>query len=328
MRSRIAVLILLMCGVCFSAVFVRLFYMQVLKYEFYTSKARQYQTRDTIVAPSRGTIYDRNMNKLAESAATERISVNPNDVYKKSRELNENEQRENVARMLAETLGLNYETVLQQVSDTTKQSKDIKSRVDQDTCNTIRQWMVENGSYGINFTPDTRRYYINGAFAAQVLGMTDGDGVGSYGIEASCNAELTGKPGRLVRAENARNSEMPFDNDQYVPAENGNSIVLTIDETIQSILENHLETALADNPYARDGVEGIVMNPKTGEIYAMASMPDYDPNEPYTLTGIYYNEEKRQIEELMETYEVLKKNQYGAYLKDVMDGKYIDKKFD
>ena len=158
MRSRIAVLILLMCGVCFSAVFVRLFYMQVLKYEFYTSKARQYQTRDTIVAPSRGTIYDRNMNKLAESAATERISVNPNDVYKKSRELNENEQRENVARMLAETLGLNYETVLQQVSDTTKLSKDIKSRVDQDTCNTIRQWMVENGSYGINFTPDTRRY--------------------------------------------------------------------------------------------------------------------------------------------------------------------------
>ena len=303
MRSRIAVLILLMCGVCFSAVFVRLFYMQVLKYEFYTSKARQYQTRDTIVAPSRGTIYDRNMNKLAESAATERISVNPNDVYKKSRELNENEQRENVARMLAETLGLNYETVLQQVSDTTKLSKDIKSRVDQDTCNTIRQWMVENGSYGINFTPDTRRYYINGAFAAQVLGMTDGDGVGSYGIEASCNAELTGKPGRLVRAENARNSEMPFDNDQYVPAENGNSIVLTIDETIQSILENHLETALADNPYARDGVEGIVMNPKTGEIYAMASMPDYDPNEPYTLTGIYYNEEKRQIEELMETYQ-------------------------
>ncbi len=303
MRSRIAVLILLMCGVCFSAVFVRLFYMQVLKYEFYTSKARQYQTRDTIVAPSRGTIYDRNMNKLAESAATERISVNPNDVYKKSRELNENEQRENVARMLAETLGLNYETVLQQVSDTTKLSKDIKSRVDQDTCNTIRQWMVENGSYGINFTPDTRRYYINGAFAAQVLGMTDGDGVGSYGIEASCNAELTGKPGRLVRPENARNSEMPFDNDQYVPAENGNSIVLTIDETIQSILENHLETALADNPYARDGVEGIVMNPKTGEIYAMASMPDYDPNEPYTLTGIYYNEEKRQIEELMETYQ-------------------------
>lgn len=307
MRSRIAVLILLLCGVCFSAVCVRLFYMQVVRNQFYVSKARQYQTKDSIVTPSRGTIYDRNMNKLAESAATERISVNPNQVYSADRQektgLNETQQRENVARMLAETLGLSYENVLQQVSDTTKQSKDIKSRVDQDTCDIIRQWMEDNGKYGINFTPDTRRYYINGAFASQVLGMTDIDGKGTYGVEASYNDELTGKPGRLVRAENARSGEMPFEYEQYVEAEDGNSIVLTIDENIQSILENHLETALADNPYARDGVEGIVMNPKTGEIYAMANMPDYDPNEPYTLTGIYYKEEKRQIEELMETYQ-------------------------
>lgn len=307
MRSRIAVLVILMCGMCFAAVTVRLFYMQVVRNQFYVSKARQYQTKDSIVTPSRGTIYDRNMNKLAESAATERISVNPNQVYSQSRRdltgLNETQQRENVSRMLAETLGLNYENVLQQVSDTTKQSKDIKSRVDQDTCNTIRQWMKDNGNYGINFTPDTRRYYINGAFASQLLGMTDVDGNGIYGVESSYNEELTGKPGRLVRAENARSGEMPFEYEQYVEAEDGNSLVLTIDENIQSILENHLETALADNPYARDGVEGIVMNPKTGEIYAMANMPDYDPNEPYTLTGVYYNEEKRQIEELMETYQ-------------------------
>lgn len=307
MRSRIAVLILLMCGICFGAVFVRLFYMQVVKYDFYSSKAREYQTKDAIIAPSRGTIYDRNMKKLAESAATERVSINPNAVYSSSRQdktgLNEGQQRENVARMLAETLDLNYDTVLRQVSDTTMESKDIKSRVDQDTCNTIREWMEENGTYGISFTPDTRRYYINGAFASQVMGMTDGDGNGTYGVELAYNSELTGKPGRLVRPENARNTEMAFKAEQYVEAEDGNSIVLTIDETIQSILENHLETALADNPYARDGVEGIVMNPKTGEIYAMASLPDYDPNEPYTLTGVYYNEEKRQIEELMKTYQ-------------------------
>lgn len=307
MRSRIAVLIIVLCGMCFAAVTVRLFYMQVVRNQFYISKAREYQTKDSIVTPSRGTIYDRNMNKLAESAATERISINPNQVYSIDRQdstgFNETQQRENVARMLSETLGLSYETVLRQVSDTTKQSKDIKSRVDQDTCNTIREWMAENGNYGINFTPDTRRYYINGAFASQVLGMTDIDGKGTYGVESSYNDELTGKPGRLVRAENARSGEMPFEYEQYVEAEDGNSIVLTIDENIQSILENHLETALADNPHARDGVEGIVMNPRTGEIYAMANMPDYDANEPYTLTGIYYDEEKRQIENLMETYQ-------------------------
>ncbi len=307
MRSRIAVLIIMICGLCFAAVFARLFYMQVIRNQFYISKARQYQTKDTIVTPSRGTIYDRNMNKLAESAATERISINPNQVYNATRQettgLNETQQRENVARMLAETLGLSYDTVLQQVSDTSKDSKDIKSRVDQDTCNTIREWMEVNGTYGINFTPDTRRYYINGAFASQVLGMTDVDGKGIYGVEASYNEELTGKPGRLVRAENARSGEMPFEYEQYVEAEDGSSIVLTIDENIQSILENHLTTALADNPHARDGVEGIVMNPKTGEIYAMANMPEYDPNEPYTMVGIYYDEEKRMIEELMETYQ-------------------------
>lgn len=307
MRSRIAVLILLMCGVCFFAVAVKLFFMQVIHNDFYTQKAQQYQTKDSIVTPSRGTIYDRNMNKLAESAATERVTINPQNVYSKEREektgLNATQQRENVAQMLSEKLSLSYETVLAQVNDTSMQYKDIKSRVDQDTCNSIREWMNENGSYGISFTPDTRRYYINGAFASQVLGMTNTDGTGIYGVEAAYDEELTGKPGRLVRAENARNGEMPFEYEQYVEAEDGCSLVLTIDETIQSILEKHLETALEDNPYARDGVEGIVMNPKTGEIYAMASMPDYDPNEPYTLVSIYLTEEKRQIAELMETYQ-------------------------
>ena len=117
-----------------------------------------------------------------------------------------------------------------------------------------------------------------------MLGYVDNDNNGAYGLEAQYNDVLSGTAGRIVRVQNAQNQDMTPETEQYIPAQDGDSLVLTIDSDIQNFLEKHLETALADNPQARDGVSGIVMNVKTGEVLAMASLPDYDPNSSYTIT--------------------------------------------
>ena len=139
--------------------------------------------------------------------------------------------------------------------------------------------------------PDTKRYYQQGSFLSAVLGYVGSDNNGAYGLESQYNDVLSGTAGRLVRVQNAQNQDTSPETEQYIPAQDGDSLVLTIDSDIQNFLEKHLETALADNPQARDGVSGIVMNVKTGEVLAMASLPDFDPNNAYTITDERYIEE-------------------------------------
>ena len=103
-----------------------------------------------------------------------------------------------------------------------------------------------------------------------------------------------------MRVQNAQNEDIVPDTQQYIPAKDGNSLVLTIDSDIQNYLEKHLETAFADNPEARDGVSGIVMNVKTGEVLAMANLPDFDPNDAYHLTSeVYINELKTDVQKIL-----------------------------
>ena len=131
--------------------------------------------------------------------------------------------------------------------------------------------------------PDYKRYYPYGKFASSVLGFTGSDNQGLAGIEAQYDSELTGVPGRLVTAKNAVGTDMPFDYEQMVDAQNGNSLVLTIDEVVQHFLEKYLEEGVA-NSGTRNRACGIVMNVKTGAILGMAVKGDFDPNDPFTLT--------------------------------------------
>lgn len=315
MRGRIAVLIIFLSCIGFAAVAVRLFWMQVVRHDYYVDKALGFQTRDSIIEPRRGTIYDRNGKVLAESAATESVKFNPlglkqwvdgkNEAAKKSENgvlLSLEQVQETAADILCDNLGTVYETTLERVQKVDKKDVTIRGQVEKETVNKILEDFkaagIDTGSGTSVYTePDTKRYYPYGSFASQVIGFLNNSGAVG-GIELKYNEVLSGAAGRIVRAQNANNSDMPYEYEQYVPAEDGGSVVTTLDETIQHYLEKHLETALADNPSARGGVSGIVMDVKTGEVLAMANMPDFDLNEYSTIEkdSLYYNELLSEIE--------------------------------
>lgn len=303
MRTRIRVLLLVFLLIGFGAVFIKLFYMQVIRYDFFVQKATELQTRDSLITPGRGTIYDANMQILARSASTRNVIVNPKDVVSEQKEKNgvsADMQRETLATVLSEVLELNHDTVMEKILQTNSSYVVIAKKVDQEIANELTATLKEKDCQGVYTEPDTKRYYTHGSFLSSVLGYLDNDNKGVYGLEAKYESELAGTAGRMVRAKNQQNQDMPYDYDKFIPATDGNSLVLTIDSDIQSFLEKHLETALADNPDARDGVTGIIMDVKTGAILGMANLPDFDPNDAYHITSERYREElKTKIDELL-----------------------------
>lgn len=304
MRGRIGALTLLFVGLGFGLVGLRLFYMQVLRHDFYMQEAVTLQTRDAIVAPNRGTIYDANMQVLAESATVQRVTVNPKGVIdeaKVKKGITAEMQQQKLAEVLSEALELDYDVVLKKVQKTSSMYEIIAHKVEQDTVKELTATLEDAGCTGVYLEPDTKRYYQYGAFLSAVLGYVDGDNKGVIGLEAQYENELAGTAGRIVRAQNARNQDMPVEYEQEIPAQDGNSLVLTIDSDIQSYLEKHLQTALADNPSARAGVSGVVLDVKTGAVLAMANLPDFDPNSVYVITEErYLNEVKDAVQKILE----------------------------
>ena len=297
MRTRIRGLTVLFALIGFGLVGVRLLYMQVFNHDFYVQQATALQTRDTFITPNRGKIYDANMQVLAESAAVERITVDPKAVVDESKVkkgITAESQQQTLATILSETLAVDYDTVMEKIQKTNSQYEIIAQKVDKDVSKELDEKLEAADCTGVYSEPDTKRYYQHGAFLSAVLGYVGSDNNGAYGLESEYNDELAGTAGRLVRVQNAQNKDIMPETQQYIPATDGNSLVLTIDSDIQNYLEKHLETALADNPEARDGVSGIVMNVKTGEVLAMANLPDFDPNDAYKLTSDKYIDELKK----------------------------------
>lgn len=319
MQRRMAALAAVACTIGFSAVVVRLLWMQVYQYDYYNTKANSLQTRDTILQPKRGTIYDSNMTELAVSASTERVEIYPrqfessDNTNTKVLKISVEEQQERVAQLLSEVLGVDYDTVLQKAQKTSQGGLSVAYGVEKEVADQLRAKISEakkaydedtkrieandgQGTYSdeafvysglIGFVDDYRRYYPMGSFASQVIGFMNESETptGQSGIELQYESELAGSSGRVVRAADSAGGNLPVEAEQYVPAQDGNSIVLTIDSTIQEMLEKQLETALADNPQARGGVSGIVMDVKTGDILALAELPDFDPNTPRIINN-------------------------------------------
>ena len=323
MRTRLKWMAILACTLGFLAVIVRLFWMQVYHYDYYNSWANKLQTRDTILTPKRGSILDSNGVELAVSASTERIEVYPKLVY--DEDINDKvlgyskeEQQERLAKLLSKYLDVSYETVLKQVQDENYGGLTVASGVEKEVTDQIRAEVqaareayytqraeikkAGGGRYteeaylytGYGFQSDYHRYYPLRSFASQVVGQLNSEGVGSWGIEAQYESELAGSVGRVVRAGSAAGDNLPVEAEQYVPAQDGNSVVLAMDSKIQEIVEKQCETALADNPEAAGGVSGIVMDVKTGDVLAMANLPEYDVNEPKTITSEHLLEELKE----------------------------------
>lgn len=248
-----------------------LVYRMIIKGEAYQKMAIEQQTYDSRLAPKRGTIYDRNGKALAVSASVEMVSVDPTVIKQE-------ETAEKTASELARILELEYDDVYDKVTMDSKYVL-IKRRVEKEAADQIRELELP----GVSLTEDSKRYYPNGAFASQVIGFTGDDNQGLDGIEKEYDEELKGIPGRIVSASSATGAEVPYKYEQYIKAKDGYNVVLTIDEYIQSCVEKYLEKAYNEHNLA-EGAAAIVMEPSTGEILAMASIPDYDLNKPFELS--------------------------------------------
>ena len=267
MRNTLFIVFLIL--ICLIA---RLGYIQIFQGKELAKLAYQQQTLDRSINPKRGTIYDTNGTELAVSSTVETVTVNPGNI--------KGEDKEKVARKMAEIFELDYDTVLKKVSKRSSIETIVK-KVDKDKTDKLRVWMQENNiTEGINIDEDTKRYYPYNTLASQIIGFCGSDNQGLDGIEANYEEELKGTNGAIQRQTDAKGGEIGEEADNYVPAVDGNDLVLTIDLTIQSIAEKYLEEACIDNK-CTDGGNISIMNPQNGDILAMATYPSYNLNEPY-----------------------------------------------
>lgn len=255
---------------------VRIAWIQFVQGVELQSMAYQQQTLDRAINPSRGTIYDRNFVELAVSATVETITVNPKNIS--------NENKEKVAKALSDIFDLNFEKTLKKVKKNSSIETIVK-KVEKDKADELRKWMEENKiSEGINIDEDTKRYYPLNDLCSQVIGFTGSDNQGLNGLESKYEEILRGEKGKITRMSDAKGGKLEGTVEEYIPAVDGDSIVLTIDATIQSIAEKHLEEACIDN-VCTDGGNVIIMNPNNGDILAMATYPGYNLNEPYVINN-------------------------------------------
>lgn len=255
--------------------FYSLYKIQIRDAETLQSKAIAQQTRDMLVSPVRGAIYDRNMTALALSATVETIVISP-------AEIKDEAEAEFTARGLAEILDMDYEAILKKTTNKKSYYEIVARKVDKEVSDAVREFKTENKLAGIKLFEDTKRYYPYSTLLSNVIGFTNYDNEGQYGLEMKYEEVLKGVVGRVITAKDRDGNAMSFYFEQYHDAQDGMSLVLTVDYGVQEILEKHLEVALAENG-CDEGVLGIVMNPKTGEILAMAQKGDYDLNNPRTV---------------------------------------------
>ena len=275
LRIRMTVVVVLTV-VAYIALMVRMAFLQLVDAAGYQEKAVTQQLSISPITPLRGTIYDTNGVILAQSATVWMVSVAPNQI--------KDEDRNKVAQELARILELDPIDVAGKVNQTSMAYVRIKGQVEKTEVDEIRLFMQENGigSGAIGFEEDAKRYYPFHDFAASVLGFTGSEHQGLYGLEAYYDSVLSGTPGRYVTMSDARGGDMPDTYKETIAPVNGDSLVTTIDVNIQSFLENALETGLLENK-VQNRVCGIVMDVNTGAILGMASKPDFDPNEPFTI---------------------------------------------
>lgn len=264
---------------------LRLFYLQIFDGSHLSSLASKQQVINEEISSKRGNIYDATGASLAISETVDTVSINPKKIKGKTDE-DTKKLKEKIAKGLSEIFELNYDETLNKVNSNSSTETIIK-KVEETKIDKLKAWMKENKvTTGINIDEDTRRYYPNSTLASNVIGVCGTDNQGLSGIEFSYDSILKGISGKKTTSTDASQSEIPNSQESFVPAENGYNIALTIDVHIQSIVERYLKEAVEKNSCSKGG-NCIVMDPKTGDILAMASVPDYDLNSPMTPTYFY-----------------------------------------
>ncbi|MBP1558036.1 MAG: PASTA domain-containing protein [Oscillospiraceae bacterium] len=314
MRLRMILVMLFMTLVCMGVLIYRLSVLQITGGQEYQQRAVAQQMRSVSINANRGTIYDRNGKELATSATVWNVILVPAYI--------EDEEVEPIAAGLAEILGKEKDEIAARCANKERYYELVGNKVEEETAQKVLALAEQLGTKGITLEEDTKRYYPYGDLAAQVLGFTGSENKGAYGIEAYYEETLAGTPGRKVSAQNAMGTDLDFQYKELYEAKEGNSLVLTIDETIQHYLEKHLETAVIEHN-VKNGAAGIIMDANTCEVLAMATAPDFDPNKPLELGDPNKQAQLELLEEDSEEYnEFLRQAQYDQWRNKVISDPY------
>lgn len=258
-----------------SVIFGRLAYLQIYKYDEYITKVIDTVQTEVTLSATRGAIYDRNMTQLAANLSVWRVFIAP-------RMFEDYDQKILICENLSRILNVDYGEVLEKANKSDRMDETIKKQASDAEAALVREFIRENSlSQQIHLEQGYKRWYPYGTLASHVIGVCGTDG-GLGGLELYYNQELTGKSGRLISAKNAQGVSIPSEYSAYIEAENGYSLVTTLDVKIQNVLEKYLKEAY-DYSKPLNRVAGIIMDVNTGAVLGMGTYPNYDLNDPFTL---------------------------------------------
>ena len=280
MMLRRTLFLMSVCGIAaFLALGARLCQIQIFQHDEYEAAAIAQQVRETTVSAARGTIYDRNGAILAISAGVDTVYISPAEIERN------NEDKEAIARGLAEILDADYETILKKAGNTKSWYEVVARKVEAEAAELVRKFKAEGGYVGIKIESDTKRYYPNGSLASHVIGFVGLDNTGLGGIESRYDSLLSCENGYVMRSTTAAGTDMLYQSyEDYVDAHNGDSLTLTIDAVIQSYVEKHLAQAVEDYDI-QNGAAAICMEVDTGAILSMVSLGNFDLNDYQTISA-------------------------------------------
>lgn len=316
--SKRAIILLFACIILALGLTARLFYLQVLRYDYYESIVLNNVSATTTVSASRGVITDRNGVQLASNYTVYRIFIAP-------REIENEDQKTLICQGLSDILGVSVEKIREQADMSYYADRTIKKIVEEEQASAVKEFIADNKlSRQIYVEPSTKRYYPYNDLAAQVIGFVSTDG-GMLGIEKRYDKYLTGTPGRYITARDAWGKSMTSKYETYVEGQDGYTVETTLDVKIQGALDAQLEKTYNESK-ATNRVTGIVLDVNTGGVLAMGTYPSFDLNNPYEIDD--------SILELFDGYEedanqqrVLENDNYSNYAEVVYDFKNIKEQY-
>lgn len=286
LKRALAVLVSML--LVFAMLLGRILIIQTVDYDRYLKKVIDQMNTQSTLQAERGIIYDANGDVLATNVTTYRVFISPSSIKAKQKSAEGGVRyAEDISKGLSDILGIDYDTVYKQTTYTAYLDRTVQKNLSDEKADEVRAFINENGYHDMVFLEATsKRYYPNGSLGSAVIGFTNSDGKGIYGLEAFYNDDLSGTNGYYLTARDSFGNRMPQEYDTYIPAENGSNITTTIDSYIQRALEEQL-IATVNESGAQNRACGIVVNVKTGAILAMATVPGFDLNDPWTLNDYY-----------------------------------------
>lgn len=295
MKKRLYFVVIVAILVAFSIVATSVVKITVVQHDMYLAKATKQQLKPKTITANRGTIYDRNMNVIAQSGTVYDVIISPATINKQT-----TSQLSTITTVLSEAIGGDSPEEVAKIRDKVatlakkidRSYEIVAKKVEKVVADKIREGIIEGtpgeggkkvALKGIDLIESSKRYYPDSYFAPSVIGFTGSDSQGLYGIELKYDEELSGTPGYIVSAQNAVADSVPISYEEKFDPVHGNNLVLTIDESIQHFLEKALEKSMSEQKPIK-GCAGIVMNVNTGEILAMANLPTFNLNDPWTIS--------------------------------------------